>query len=102
MAQDKKPTVTTDGDLTHVVYYHNNGEIAQQGSFMNDLRTGEWSAFDITGKKIAKGFYAEGVKTGKWFFWTDDSLQEVDYSNNAVVAVTKWNNATQVVSNKQP
>ncbi len=30
--------------------------------------------------------YDNGKKVGKWFYWTDKTLKEVDYTNNAIVS----------------
>jgi hypothetical protein len=50
--------------------------------------------------KIAMGHYADGKRNGKWFFWQQDGLKEVDFSNNQVAQVVKWNNSEAVVLNK--
>jgi hypothetical protein len=31
--------------------------------------------------------YDNGQKSGKWFFWNDTVLSEVDYSNNQIASV---------------
>jgi hypothetical protein len=36
------------------------------------------------------GEYADGKKSGKWFFWTGSVLNEVDYSNSRIAEVKKW------------
>ena len=89
-----------EGDLVKATYFHDNGEVSQIGYFKNDKPHGEWKAFDITGDKIAQAKYDEGKKVGKWFFWNDGSLSEVDYRNNAVAKVSSYQkNETYVVSN---
>ena len=42
----------------------------------------------------------KGKKTGKWFFWQNESLNEVDFQNSKIVSVTKWDNKNPVVVNK--
>jgi hypothetical protein len=39
-------------------------------------------------------------KAGKWFFWNNDQLTEVDYSENAIVAVNTWVNKDPVATNR--
>ena len=56
--------------------------------------------FDAEGNKLAIGQYVFGEKTGKWFFWDDKGLKEVDYIENRVAGVTQWNNGEAVVLNK--
>jgi antitoxin component YwqK of YwqJK toxin-antitoxin module len=102
-AQDKiEPQLEKKGDLTLVTYFHENGEIQQLGMFNADGKLhGEWTSFDTEGNKVAVGNYEAGKKVGKWFFWTGDSLKEVDYNNSKIVSVNKWDNKTKVaVRNK--
>ena len=42
--------------------------------------------------------YNNGKKTGKWFFWNEDSLKEVNYEDNRIAKVTTWNNSNSVVT----
>ena len=43
-----------------------------------------------SGNKKSIGEYSNGQKTGKWFFWTDNNLSEVDYSDSRVAQVKNW------------
>lgn len=100
MAQEVKPQFEKlDNGLTKATYYHENGAVAQTGTFLNNERHGEWISYDVDGKKTAEAKYANDHKTGKWFFWKGDVLTEVDYSNNDIVAVNTWVNKSTVVSN---
>jgi len=56
--------------------------------------------YDGAGNKQAIGQYENGVKVGKWFFWDEEGLKEVDYRNNQIAQVVKWNNGEPVVLNK--
>jgi hypothetical protein len=38
----------------------------------------------VQGNKIAVGNYDSGGKAGTWFFWTDEQLIEVEFTNNKV------------------
>lgn len=98
VAQEKvERTIEKKGDLTLVTYFHENGEIQQTGMFdANGKLHGEWTSFDMNGNKVAVGNYEAGRKVGKWFFWTDDSLKEVDYDNSKIISVNKWDNKTKV------
>ena len=99
-AQDVKPLYEKEGDLVKATFYHDNGNIAQLGNFQDGQLHGEWIMFDESGKKVAIGQYSLGMKTGKWFFWKGDLLQEVDYSDNRIVSVVNWNNGESVAINK--
>ena len=94
---EKKPVMVKKGNLTEVTYFHDNGVVEQQGTFnaLGKLH-GTWTSFDADGKKIAVGNYDNGKKVGKWFFWTDDMLREVDFLDSKIINVNEWNNKTKV------
>ena len=78
-------------NLIEVVYYHDNGVVSQTGSYTVDGKLqGEWLSYDTDGKKSISANYDNGKKVGKWFYWTDKTLKEVDYTNNAIVSVNEW------------
>jgi antitoxin component YwqK of YwqJK toxin-antitoxin module len=89
-AQVAKPVLEQEGNFVKVTYYYDNGQIQQQGHFKDGKLEGKWMAFDQQGNKKSIGEYTEGQKTGKWFFWSDKSLSEVDYSNSRVASVKAW------------
>ncbi|WP_445453632.1 toxin-antitoxin system YwqK family antitoxin [Flavobacterium sp. 25HG05S-40] len=89
-AQAKKPMLEQEGNLVKATYYYDNGQIQQQGYFKEGKLEGSWVAFDEKGNKKSIGEYTNGEKTGKWFFWNDKSLSEVDYSNSRVANVKSW------------
>ena len=82
--------VELDNGLVEATYYHDNGSIEQQGTFKDGLLHGAWTSFDRNGNKVAMGNYVKGKKTGKWFFWSDTSLKEVDYVDSRIVSVHEW------------
>lgn len=99
-AQNVEPLFEKEGDMVKATYFHDNGEIAQVGYLLKGKLHGEWIMYGPAGKKIAIGQYHEGVKTGKWFFWNSDLLQEVDFSNNKIVNVVSWNSSEPVAINR--
>lgn len=92
-AQDIEAKYTKNGDLIKGTYFFDNGEVKQEGTYKNGELHGKWTAYNQEGKKIAVANYTNGEKTGKWFFWTEDKLAEVDYSDNRIVKVTQWENS---------
>lgn len=98
--EDIKPKYEIEGDLVKATYFHDNGEVAQTGYYLNGKVHGEWKAYNREGKKIAMGNYEQGAKIGKWFFWSDSALNEVDYKDSRIASVTKWNNSNSVVNNQ--
>jgi len=99
-AQDTKPKFEKVGEMVKATYFHDNGELAQTGYMLNGKLHGDWVMFDTQGKKIATGQYVNGTKTGKWFFWKNDVLREVDFTDNRVVNVKDWSQG-EVVSVNQ-
>ncbi|MDW5289322.1 nicotinic acid mononucleotide adenyltransferase [Formosa sp. PL04] len=100
-AQDSRDLKINEGtQLIEATYFHENGAISQTGFYTLDGKLqGEWKQFDADGKKIASANYNKGEKVGKWFFWNDDTLKEVDYSNNAIASVSEWNNKSKLAGN---
>lgn len=100
-AQEVKPEFNQLKDGTiEATYFHENGQVAQQGFFVKNKRHGEWISFDTSGQKTAQAEFKNGEKTGKWFIWNDNKLTEVDYENNQIAAVNTWIDKNPVVSNK--
>ena len=94
-------TLDKEKDLIEVVYYHDNGQVSQTGYYTKEGKLhGDWFSYCQEGNKIVSAKYDEGKKVGKWFYWSNDVLREVDYSNNAIAGVSEWTNKTKVAINK--
>jgi antitoxin component YwqK of YwqJK toxin-antitoxin module len=100
VAQDVEPKFEKEGNKVKATYFHANGEIAQQGYFLNEKLEGEWKMFNEKGEKIAMGNYINGAKTGTWMFWEGDTVKEVDFNNNSIAAVSESKSTTPLVKNK--
>lgn len=86
-------------DLYEVVYYHDNGNISQTGFYNKDGKLhGNWYSYCQEGNKIVSALYDNGVKVGKWFYWEDSTLREVDYQNNRITSVNTWTNTSNTVT----
>ena len=92
MAQEVKPKFEKEGNLIKGTFYYENGAIKQEGTYKNGKLHGEWISYNQNGEKNAVAKYQDGNKTGKWFFWSNDILTEVDYSNNTIAEVTTYKN----------
>lgn len=99
-AQETKPSYEQVGKMVKATYFHDNGEISQTGFYLDGKLHGQWRMYDELGKKIATGKYDMGKRSGKWFFWEDESLKEVDFTDNRITNVVRWNNAEAVAVNK--
>lgn len=97
-AQDAKPKLEAVGNLVKATYFHENGNIQQQGFFKDGKLQGEWTSYDTKGNKMAIAVYDKGEKTGKWFFWNNSVLSEVDYSKNQIATVKSWKNDALVIA----
>lgn len=99
--KDKELKLNEDTNLIEATYYHDNGQVSQQGTFtIAGKLHGKWVSFNEAGEKISVGSYKNGLKTGKWFFWSDEILKEVEYSNNAIAGVTQIEDAKGIVNHR--
>jgi antitoxin component YwqK of YwqJK toxin-antitoxin module len=93
-AQDAKPVLEPFGKKIKATYFFENGQVQQEGYFVDGKLDGIWVSYNEAGDKIASGEYVEGVKVGKWFFWSQNndktSLAEVDFSKNQIAKVKNW------------
>lgn len=103
-AQDAKPVLEPFGKKIKATYFYENGQVQQEGYFENGKLEGLWVSYNESGDKIASGEYTAGVKTGKWFFWSQkdgkNSLAEVDFSNNQVAKIKNWRQDAFATSNE--
>ncbi len=98
-AQSVAPKFEKEGDNIKGTYFHENGQVAQTGYFVDGKLDGIWKMYDEDGQKIAMGEYTLGKKTGKWFFWEGKIVKEVDFDENKIANVVEKNNAKSVVKN---
>ena len=74
-----------DTNLIEVTYYHDNGVVSQTGTYTLDGKLqGQWLSFNTEGNKTVLANYDNGKKVGKWFYWTNGTVKEVDYSANVI------------------
>lgn len=92
-----QPKLETKGTLTVATYFYDNGSVQQQGAFnKNGALEGLWTSYDFEGNKLSQGNYSNGIKTGKWFFWTENSLKEVDFVNSNIMNVNEWSRKSEL------
>ena len=100
-SQEKQPTFKAENDVVKATYYYEDGSIKTQGYFKDKKLTGEWVRFDKSGNKVQVGYYDNGKKVGKWFFWTKESLKEINYKNNSIESVNVWKSESKVALNNK-
>ena len=87
-AQKGTPKLEVVDNMVKATYYYDNGKIQQEGFFKDGKLEGKWIAYDAQGNKLSVGEYSNGQKTGKWFFYNEAKMSQVDYTNNQVAYVT--------------
>ncbi len=81
--KERTLTLNKETNLIDVVYYHDNGDVSQTGSYTADGKLeGQWISFNEAGEKIVTAYYKNGKKVGKWIYVIDGKIKEVDYSKN--------------------
>lgn len=96
---DPEVKLNEETNLIEATYFHANGEVSQKGTFNLDKKLhGEWISFNKKGETISVGSYVDGVKNGKWLFWANGILKEVQYNDNTIAAVTNTKNTKGIVS----
>lgn len=98
--ESNNPCFEKKENRVSAVYYHDNGEISQMGYFNSEGKLdGVWTSYDTAGNKVSQGHYSNGVKTGQWLFWTNDTLNEVDFVESEIVNVSEWRQKSNLVLN---
>ena len=98
IVEEENTRYEANGDLVEVTLFHDNGQVEQHGFFKDKKLHGTWNYYTNEGQKVAIGTYDHGVKTGKWFFWNDTTLKEVDFQNQKIVSINEWKDKTLLVS----
>jgi antitoxin component YwqK of YwqJK toxin-antitoxin module len=97
--QERELKLNKDTNLIDAIYYHDNGVVSQIGAYTLDGKLqGVWLSFNTEGDKTVSANYDNGKKVGKWFYWNDKTLKEVDYTNNAIVGVNEWTNSSKLAT----
>ncbi|WP_149274074.1 toxin-antitoxin system YwqK family antitoxin [Pareuzebyella sediminis] len=95
----KDVELNKETNLFEATYYHENGEISQTGTFnLAGKLHGDWMSFDNEGNKVSEGTYNQGVRTGKWYFWSDGQVKEVEFDNNVIASVINKEGKAPVVT----
>ena len=97
-AQEKKSVIKEGTHTFKVGYYNEAGNILQEGFIKNKKLHGEWSSFYKDGRKAVSGQYDKGKKVGKWFFWNQGKIREVDFVDNNVVKVFDWDTPATIAT----
>ena len=97
--ENPEPRFEKDGELIKGTFYYEDGSVKQEGTYKEGNLHGEWISYNQNGEKEAIAQYTNGEKTGKWFFWSDNKLTEVDYNENRIAKVNSWKSEGILVNN---
>ncbi|WP_130733306.1 toxin-antitoxin system YwqK family antitoxin [Flavobacterium sp. J27] len=89
-AQEVEPKYEVVNQMVKATYFYDNGQVKQEGFYLDGKLHGRWVSYNQDGSKQAMGEYDKGNKTGKWFFWNDTALNEVDFADSRIAEVKKW------------
>lgn len=89
-AQNIEPKYEVVDQMVKATYFYDNGQIKEQGFYLDGKLHGKWVSYTKNGAKQTMGEYNKGMKVGKWFFWNENSLNEVDYNDSRIAEVKKW------------
>ncbi len=83
-----EPQYTIKNDLVEAIYFYDNGQIQQQGTYKDGKLHGTWVSYDMNGNKLSSGEYKNGSKVGKWLHWNEKTLNQVQFSESRITNVT--------------
>jgi hypothetical protein len=98
-AQDNNAQHVVVDQMVKSTFYFENGQVKQEGFYKDGKVHGQWISYDINGNKVSMGQFENGIKTGKWFFWTGSDLSEVDFTDSRIAQVKKWSQGSLVDRN---
>lgn len=64
------------------VQYHENGQVASEGNYVNGLEDGVWRDFHPNGQVASEGGYRNGKEEGLWRFWDAEGREEPSVDHN--------------------
>ena len=99
-SQENTPVLEAEGQLVKATYHYENGAVQQVGYFKDGKLDGKWTSYDANGNVKAIAEYTNGAKTGKWMYFSNSvCINEVDFSDNRIVALKKLNQNAVAVKN---
>ncbi len=97
--KDREVKLNKETNLIEATYYHENGKVSQKGTFdLAGKLHGDWVSYNEVGDKTSEGTYVKGVKTGKWLFWEDGKMKEVEFNDNIIASVIDKESKSKVVT----
>lgn len=82
-----RSTCYSEGDRTHFITYHENGQVKEIGCFNKGRRDGIWKQYSDTGALVARAGFKNGERQGSWEFRTEKGgpMGRLFYSNGSLL-----------------
>ena len=97
--QTTTPVTVKEGNLTKVSFYHENGQVAQEGYLKNNKLHGKWVKYADNGELLCIANYSRGKRKGTWLFWDNNkNLTEVEFKNNKILQQLTFTSEARVVA----
>ena len=100
----KLATISVNNGLLSgsAVYYHANGAIKEEGTFVNGKRSGSWFQYTSSGELISVAAFNNDKKEGKWIVWDEAGKIrfEMYYSEGKKVGTWKMWDADGILTTK--
>lgn len=79
--------VAIENNLIHATYFFDNGQLKQEGTYLNGKLHGKWVSYNQDGTKQSSGEYNQGEKVGTWTFYNAPTTNKVVFENNRITSV---------------
>lgn len=93
-AADKGKTVYTEQNdgTVKMVRTHDNGQVAEEGTYLNGRPEGRWQTWDANGNKTAEINYREGKRHGEFRIYdrNNGTVTELAYANGQLTNTDRW------------
>ena len=87
-AQGVQPKfVAVENNMIQATYFFDNGQVKQEGAYLNGKLHGKWISYNEDGTKQSFGEYNQGEKVGTWTFYNAATIKKVAFSNSRVASV---------------
>lgn len=88
--------------MQKVTWFYDDGTVAEEGFYLDGLKTGTWTSFNEKGQKTAIANWARDKKDGDCYIMHDNGQVKfkVVYSNNKKVTAYEWDESGTLLANQ--
>ena len=73
-----------------IISLHENGKLEETGVLRKGLKHGDWTKYNVRGKKISEAYYIDGQKDGLWKVWDEEGVLRVEMEYDKGKRVGNW------------